>query len=97
MIHEVMVLDHGGPALGMILYAAALKLFVYGALLVRILLPFSTGSVAGDLLLLAAGQVALAIAVGVVESTMARLRLLQVPSLLVAACLLSGFGIVLLS
>jgi formate hydrogenlyase subunit 4 len=97
MIHEVMVLDHGGPALGMILYAAALKLFVYGALLVRILLPFSTGSVAGDLLLLAAGQVALAIAVGFVESTMARLRLVQVPSLLVAACLLSGFGIVLLS
>ncbi len=33
---------------------------------------------------------------GVVESVMARLRLVQVPSLLVAACLLSSFGIVLL-
>src|SRR6516225_7416332 len=27
MIHEVMVLDHSGPAFGMILYGAALKLF----------------------------------------------------------------------
>ena len=30
MIHEVMVLDHSGPPLGMILYGAALKLFVFG-------------------------------------------------------------------
>ena len=37
-----------------------------------------------------------AVAVGVVESIMARLRLTHVPVLLVAACLLSGFGIVLL-
>ena len=26
MIHEVMVLDHGGPAFGFVLYGAALKL-----------------------------------------------------------------------
>src|SRR5712692_8943937 len=32
MIHEVMVLDHSGPALGLILYGAAMKLFVFGAL-----------------------------------------------------------------
>ena len=32
MIHEVMVLDHSGPAFGMILYGAALKLFVFSAL-----------------------------------------------------------------
>src|SRR6266403_3994432 len=44
MIHEVMVLDHSGPALGMILYGASLKLFVFGALIVRLALPFATGS-----------------------------------------------------
>ena len=44
MIHEVMVLDHSGPAFGMILYGAALKLFVFGALVVRLAFPFSTGS-----------------------------------------------------
>src|SRR5512138_3399218 len=41
MIHEVMVLDHSGPALGMIHYAAALKLFVLGAVVVGIALPHS--------------------------------------------------------
>src|SRR5262249_59325575 len=45
MIHEVMVLDHGGPAFGMILYGAALKLFLFGALIVRLACPFTTGSV----------------------------------------------------
>ena len=44
MIHEVMVLDHSGPAFGMILYGAALKLFVFGALIVRLAFPLATGS-----------------------------------------------------
>jgi formate hydrogenlyase subunit 4 len=95
MIHEVMVLDHSGPGLGMILYGAALKLFVLGAIVVRIALPFTTGNVWADWGVFATGMIVLAIGIGVVESVMARLRLLQVPSLLVAACILSGFGIVL--
>src|SRR5271166_6526092 len=41
MIHEVMVLDHSGPALGLILYGAAMKLFLFGALIVRLALPAS--------------------------------------------------------
>ena len=32
MIHEVMVLDHSGPAFGLILYGAAMKLFVFARL-----------------------------------------------------------------
>ena len=43
MIHEVMVLDHGGPDLAFIQYAAALKLWVLGALLVGVLLPPLSG------------------------------------------------------
>ncbi len=31
MIHEVMVLDHGGPDFAMIQYAAALKMWLLGA------------------------------------------------------------------
>jgi hypothetical protein len=42
-------------------------------------------------------MIGLAVAIGVVESIMARLQLRHVPSLLVAACLLSGFGIILLA
>jgi formate hydrogenlyase subunit 4 len=95
MIHEVMVLDHGGPAFGMILYGAALKLFVLGAVVVDVALPFRSGSFGLDLALFVAGMLLLSMVIGVVESLMARLRLRQVPSLLVAACLLSGFAILL--
>ena len=97
MIHEVMVLDHGGPAFGMILYGAAMKLFVLGALIVRIALPYHGDNGALGWGIFVAGMIGLAILIGIVESVMARLRLVQVPSLLVAACLLSAFGIVLLA
>jgi formate hydrogenlyase subunit 4 len=96
MIHEVMVLDHSGPGLGLVLYGAALKLFVFGALVVRVALPVTTGVSWLDWSLFVAGMLALAVAVGVVESIMARLRLVHVPNLLVAACLLSAFGVLLL-
>ena len=42
MIHEVMVLDHGGPDLAFILYGAALKLWILGALLVGLAVPVRT-------------------------------------------------------
>lgn len=96
MIHEVMVLDHSGPAFGMILYGAALKFFAFGALIVRLALPVSTGSAWVDWPVFFGGMLLVAVAVGVVESTIARLRMTHVPVLLIAACLLSGFGIVLL-
>jgi formate hydrogenlyase subunit 4 len=95
MIHEVMVLDHSGPALGMVLYGAGLKLVVFGALVVRLALPFATGSAWLDWGVFVAGMLATAVAIGIVESTMARLRLTHVPVLLVAACLLSAFGVIL--
>ncbi|MGA2703571.1 MAG: NADH-quinone oxidoreductase subunit H [Isosphaeraceae bacterium] len=96
MIHEVMVLDHGGPAFGMILYGAALKLFVFGALVVRLAFPRTGGSPWLDWPIFVGGMLVVAVAIGVVESIMARLRMTHVPVLLVAACLLSGFGIILL-
>jgi formate hydrogenlyase subunit 4 len=95
MVHEVMVLDHGGPALGMILYGSAIKLFVFMALVVRLALPVATGEPWLDWGLFVLGMLAVAVAVGVVESVMARLRLVHVPNLLVAACLLSALGIIL--
>ncbi len=96
MIHEVMVLDHSGPAFGMILYGAAIKLFVFGALVVRLAFPMTGGSAWLDWPILVGGLLVVAVAIGIVESIMARLRMPHVPVLLVAACLLSGFGIILL-
>lgn len=96
MIHEVMVLDHSGPALGMIHYAAAIKLFIFAALVVRLAAPVGVGHPWRDGSTLVVGTLGVAVAVGVVESVMARLRLPQVPVLLLAACLLSMFSVVLL-
>jgi formate hydrogenlyase subunit 4 len=95
MIHEVMVLDHSGPALGMILYGASMKLLILGALLVRIALPWQSGSMLLDLLIFAAGMLGLAVLIGVIESSMARLRLPRVPQVLVGTTLLSIFALVL--
>ena len=95
MIHEVMVLDHSGPAFGMILYGAAMKLMVMGALLVRLILPWQTASPFFDLLLFLGGQLILAVLIGVVESSMARLKLPRVPQVLVGTTLLSVLALVL--
>lgn len=95
MVHEVMVLDHSGPALGMILYGAALKMMVLGALLVRLALPWTTGWWVSDAALFLGGLIGLAILIGVVESTMARLRLPRIPQVLIGTSLLSIFALVL--
>jgi formate hydrogenlyase subunit 4 len=90
-----MVLDHGGPALGFILYGAAIKLFVFTAMLVRLVIPVAEP---GWLVWVAlgGGVVLVSIAIGVVESGMARLRLTHVPAFLLAACMLCALGVVLL-
>jgi formate hydrogenlyase subunit 4 len=95
MIHEVMVLDHSGPALGMILYAAALKLFVFASLIARLVVPVQTGIVLLDWSFFLAATLVIAALIGVVESVMARLRLTSIPTLLVGASMLSLFGIIL--
>ncbi len=96
MVHEVMVLDHSGPPLALIFYGAAVKLFAYGLLLVRIATPFAVGGTMVGVGVVLVELVALAVLVGVVESVMARLQLLRIPSLLVGASLLSAFGMMLL-
>ena len=95
MIHEVMVLDHSGPAFGIILYGAAMKLFVFSALLVRLAFPVSTGIAALDWVVFLVAMVFVAGLIGVVESTIARLRLPAIPGLLVGAGVLSLFGLVM--
>jgi len=94
MIHEVMVLDHSGPDFGMILYGAAMKLLVSGALVLDLLLP-STGMKIPDALMFIGGFIVLAFVIGLVESSMARLRLIRVPQLLVGTTLLSLFALIL--
>lgn len=94
MIHEVMVLDHSGPAFGLILYGSALKLFVFSALVTDVLLP-RTGIPLADAAATLGAVLATGVVIGLVESGMARLRLVRVPQLLIAASLVAGFAVVL--
>jgi len=93
MIHEVMVLDHGGPDLAFILYGSALKLFVLGAVLVHLVLPFPASGSWTFAATLVAGELALGVVVGTVESIMARQRLQQVPQLLIGAFAIAAVGL----
>jgi formate hydrogenlyase subunit 4 len=93
MIHEVMVLDHGGVDFGFILYGSAVKLFAIGALLLHVLLPIPADGGWSGTALFCGGEITLAVLVGVVESVMARLRLPRVPQFLVGATVLAAIGL----
>jgi formate hydrogenlyase subunit 4 len=93
MIHEVMVLDHGGPDLAFILYGGAVKLFLIAAILVHYLIPIPAAGGWRATILLVAGLLAIAILVGIVESTMARLRLPRVPQFLIGASIVAALGL----
>jgi formate hydrogenlyase subunit 4 len=90
MIHEVMILDHSGPDLAAVTAGAAIKLATGVALLAGLLnpVPASAGAAA-----VVAGQVgamlAVAIALGAIEATVARLRLRAISQYLLAAAVAS--------
>jgi formate hydrogenlyase subunit 4 len=94
MIHEVMVLDHSGVDLAYILYGGAAKLFVLGSLLIPIIIPFKTQNIFMDTGIYLSGMIGFAVVIGVVESTMARLRLNRVPYLLISAVILAVFALI---
>lgn len=96
MIHEVIILDHSGPMLALLQLAAALKQFIFSALLVRLIVPLDAAGPLFAWLLVAACTLIVAVLVGVVESVMARLRMPLVPHMLTAANVVSAFGFVLL-
>ena len=95
MIHEVTILDHGGPDLGLLLYGGALKFALFGAMVVGLLMPRAGWPAPLAVAAIVPGLAAVAILVGVIESIMARMRLIQVPQLLVGAAALAALGVIL--
>jgi formate hydrogenlyase subunit 4 len=81
----LIVLDHGGVDLAFIQYGASLKLWLFSALLVGIAMPLRTGAVFTDMTINVIGIFIAAVLVGIIESCMARLRLLHVPQMLIVA------------
>jgi formate hydrogenlyase subunit 4 len=87
MIHEAMVLEYAGPDLALVEWGSALKELLYLTLLVDLFMPagIALGAAPGPIVVALAAWVAkvfvLAIAVTIVESTNAKLRLFRVPEL----------------
>ena len=96
MIHEVMILDHSGPDLALILFASAIKFALFSALIVGVLVPLARFDPWVSVGLLLVGLAVVAALVGIVEAVMARLRMDRIPQFLVAASALAGFGVILL-
>ena len=103
MVHEAMVLEYSGRHLAMIELAAALKLTLYLAMIACVFFPLGMAAdptrVGPDvigagvwLLKMAAGGVAL----GVAETSVAKMRVFRVPNFLGAALMLGLLGVLLL-
>jgi len=95
MIHEVMVLDHSGPDFGLIETGSFLKLFFYASIVARLIFPFELGNPMMNLALFSSGVLFVYVAVGVVESVMARYRMDRVPKFVLTSFALAFFATVI--
>ena len=99
MIHEAMILEYSGRYLALIEWSAAVKQLVLFALLANIFFPvgipskMTIASVGPAFLWFAAKLLALAVAVVLVETSNAKLRLFRVPDLLSAAFILATLAL----
>jgi formate hydrogenlyase subunit 4 len=100
MIHEAMILEYSGPYLALIEWSAAMKQLVLMTLLVNVFFPFGLNAgwePTATLLSLAAflaKLMLLMVAVVLVETTNAKLRLFRVPELLAVAFVLSALALI---
>jgi formate hydrogenlyase subunit 4 len=103
MVHEAMVLEYSGRHLALIELAAMLKLLLYVSLIGCVFAPFSLAIENADVRarLIGAGfyvgKLAIAaIALGVFETSIAKMRVFRVPNFLGAALMLGLLGALLL-
>jgi formate hydrogenlyase subunit 4 len=77
MIHEVMILDNSGPDLAILLYSSWMKMLVLALLIVNLVLPINLNLAysAGMVILI---TVIIAVLVGTIESSFARLRMTHI-------------------
>jgi formate hydrogenlyase subunit 4 len=95
MIHEAMVLEYSGHYLALVEWAGAMKLFLFLALLANLFFPFGVpavlapGPLALGMAALTAKLAGLVLALALVETSVAKLRLFRVPELLAGSFVLS--------
>jgi formate hydrogenlyase subunit 4 len=103
MVHEAMVLEYSGRHLAMIELAAALKLTLYIAMIACVFLPAGMAAGPADPIPDAIGGIvwlikmgAGGIALGIAETSVAKMRVFRVPNFLGAALMLGLLGVLLL-
>jgi formate hydrogenlyase subunit 4 len=100
MIHEAMVLEYSGPYLALIEWGASIKLLVLFVLAANLFVPWgvvfhaSPLPLAGGVLLIVVKVAALAVAVAVLETRVAKLRLFRVPELLSASFVMALLAVI---
>ncbi len=100
MIHEAMILEYSGPSLALIEWASALKLTVIASLLIGLFAPWgmamslTPAALAIALASFAAKILVLAIAIALLESAVAKLRMYLVPDFLGVSLALSVLAVV---
>jgi formate hydrogenlyase subunit 4 len=103
MVHEAMILEYSGRHLAVIEAAASLKLLLYLSLIACVFAPWGTTVAGGDALAYAVGLgayalklIALAFALVVFETAIAKMRVFRVPEFLGVALMLGLLGAILL-
>ena len=98
MVHEVMILDNSGPELAMVQYAAAIKTTIIAGIMASILNPFSTEFLPLAAMLFTALTIAaIAAAIGLIESLIARLRFRALPLFIFAAFMAVMLSVIVVS
>jgi formate hydrogenlyase subunit 4 len=98
MIHEAMTLEYSGRHLALIEWAAQIKLMIFGVLIVNVFFPwgiatdFTPAALLTGFAAVAAKLLVLGAILGVVEITLAKMRLFRVPQFLNLAFLFALLG-----
>lgn len=96
MVHEVMILDHSGPDLALMEYGAAMKLMVLSVVLGRIILPHHFDSPLPNIGVFLLKKVLICSLIAMVEVGMARLRMKQIPGVLLGALILAALSVIVM-
>ena len=81
--------------LGFIELGSFCKLFFYSSIVARLIMPFESGYIALNICLFATSLLVVYMAVGVMESVMARYRMDRVPKFLLTSFALAFFATVI--
>ena len=94
MIHEVMILDNSGQDLGLITWAAGIKMVILESLIAALLIPTHLLGFGYSALAYVVALFVIAVFVGTLESAIARLRMSHVFEFIFA---MSSFALIILS